>query len=150
MFPSFILILVPHQCYNNIAITDCRRSDRPVLSYHASHSIVSYYNNECDADYTTEGIATGHTWTVPYREHGGWLGGACTIHFISATLDRPEDKGGSLECRARSYHTMGAEYGWKVYIEFLNCCDGGSICFLSGAGGDDAYDLKYDCASCES
>ena len=101
--------------------------------------------DECDFDSTTEGIATGHTWTVPYREHGAWLGGACTINFISATLDRPEDKGGSLECSARSHETVGAEYGWKVYIEFHDCLDGGSICFLSGNGGDDADYLKNNC-----
>ena len=101
--------------------------------------------DECDTDFTTEGIAPGDTWTVPYREHGAWWGGACTINYISVILDRPEDKGGSLECRARSHDTIGAEYGWKMYIQFFDCVDGGSICFLSGEGGDDADDLRTHC-----
>ena len=42
----------------------------------------------CEHDVIEEGIDSGYTWMSPYR-------GACTINYISATLDRPE---GPLEC----------------------------------------------------
>ena len=95
------------------------RNDTPFNSFET----IVYYA-ECDNEYIQEGIASGYTWTGPYR-------GGCLVTNIYAPLDRPKDQGGLLWCDDYS-SSIGTGLS-----EFFFIYSDGKCCIRSSAQSKD-------------